>query len=213
MKYESILFDLDGTLTDSSEGITKCAALALNHYGIRYGSLDDLRVFIGPPLRLTFPQFGVPEEEVENAIAVFRSRYTTVGKFENRPYDGICGLLRKLKEDGCRLYVATSKPEKTAREILDRFGLTQYFDEIAGALPDASRDSKASVIAYLFGKCAVSGRIVMVGDTSFDMEGAAAAGIDSIGVSWGFGSEESMREAGALTVAHTMEELYAALAG
>lgn len=208
MKYDSILFDLDGTLTDSSEGITKCAALALDHYGIPYQSLSDLRVFIGPPLRETFPKFGVPQEEVENAIAVFRSRYTTVGKFENRPYDGIEDLLTALREAGCHLYVATSKPEKTAREILGKFALDRYFDEIAGASADASRDSKEQVIAYLFSKCSVNGRTLMVGDTAYDMKGAAALGIDSVGVSWGFGSEESMLSAGAKTIVRTPDELF-----
>ena len=207
-KYDSILFDLDGTLTDSAEGITKSAAMVLDHYGITYGSLQDLTVFIGPPLRDTFPKFGIPQAEVEDAVALFRTRYTTVGKFENRPYDGMIALLQQLKKEGYKLYVATSKPETTAREILDHFAMTQYFDEIAGALMDGSRDEKDQVIAYLRDTCEVAGRTLMIGDTDFDIIGANKSHLDSIGVSWGFGSTESMLDAGALKIVHTMQELY-----
>lgn len=206
--YDTVLFDLDGTLTDSAPGITKCAALALDHYGIPYESLDALLIFIGPPLRLTFPQMGVPEEEVENAVAIFRSRYNTVGKFENKPYEGIVGLLAKLKESGVHLFVATSKPEGTAREILDKFDLAKYFEEIAGATPDASRDTKEKVIAYLMSIAPVGGRCLMVGDTVFDVEGANHTGMDSAGVSWGFGDEQAMLREGAKVVVHNMDELF-----
>lgn len=206
--YDTVLFDLDGTLTDSAPGITKCAALALDHYGIPYESLDALRIFIGPPLRLTFPQMGVPEEEVENAVAIFRSRYNTVGKFENKPYEGIVELLAKLKESGVHLFVATSKPEGTAREILDKFDLAKYFEEIAGATPDASRDTKEKVIAYLMSIAPVGGRCLMVGDTVFDVEGANHTGMDSAGVSWGFGDEQAMLREGAKVVVHNMDELF-----
>lgn len=206
--YDTVLFDLDGTLTDSAPGITKCAALALDHYGIPYESLDALRIFIGPPLRLTFPQMGVPEEEVEHAVEIFRSRYNTVGKFENMPYEGIQQLLAKLKESGVHLFVATSKPEGTAREILDKFALTQYFDEIAGATKDASRDTKEKVISWLMSIAPVNGRILMVGDTVFDIEGANHTGIDSVGVSWGFGDAEAMLREGAKAVVHNMDELF-----
>ena len=206
MKYTSVFFDLDGTLTDSSEGITKCAQLALRHFGIPAEDRDALRVFIGPPLRDSFPKFGVLEEQVEEAVAVFRSRYNTVGKFENTPYEGIRELLEQLKEKGLRLFVATSKPETTALEILHKFDLEKYFEIICGATMDGQRDSKESVIAYLLEKTDGENAI-MIGDTAFDVIGAKAFGIPTIGVSWGFGSEEEMLGAGAIAIAHSIGAL------
>ncbi len=202
-----ILFDLDGTLTDSGEGITKCAQLALGHFGISIDDRTQLRCFVGPPLRKSFPKFGVPEDRVEEAITVFRSRYLTVGKFENTPYDGIEPLLQMLKKRGHRLYVATSKPESTAMEILDKFGLSGYFNRICGASMDSGRDSKEAVIAYLLKLEGRAQKAVMVGDTAFDVIGAAAHQIPSIGVSWGYGDVNEMLAAGACAIAHTPEEL------
>lgn len=202
-----ILFDLDGTLTDSGEGITKCAQLALNHFGIHIEDRTQLRCFVGPPLRESFPKFGVPEDRVEEAITVFRSRYLTVGKFENVPYSGIEELLRTLKEQGHRLYVATSKPESTAVEILNKFELSQYFNRICGASMDSGRDSKEAVIAYLLELEGRAQKTVMVGDTAFDVIGAAIHKIPTIGVSWGYGDVDEMLEAGACAIAGTPEEL------
>ena len=202
-----ILFDLDGTLTDSGEGITKCAQLALSHFGIHIEDRTQLRCFVGPPLRESFPKFGVPEDRVEEAIAVFRSRYLTVGKFENIPYLGIENLLRTLKGQGHRLYVATSKPESTAVEILDKFALSPYFTRICGASMDSGRDSKEAVIAYLLELEGREQKTVMVGDTAFDVIGAAAHEIPTIGVSWGYGDVDEMLAAGACAIAHTPEEL------
>ena len=202
-----ILFDLDGTLTDSGEGITKCAQLALSHFGIHIEDRTQLRCFVGPPLRESFPKFGVPEDRVEEAIAVFRSRYLTVGKFENIPYPGIENLLRTLKGQGHRLYVATSKPESTAVEILDKFALSTYFTRICGASMDSGRDSKEAVIAYLLELEGREQKTVMVGDTAFDVIGAAAHEIPTIGVSWGYGDVDEMLAAGACAIAHTPEEL------
>lgn len=206
-----ILFDLDGTLTDSGEGITKCAQLALDHFGISVEDRTQLRCFVGPPLRERFPQFGVPEDRVEEAITVFRSRYLTVGKFENVPYDGIQPLLQTLKERGHRLYVATSKPESTAVEILNKFELSPYFTRICGASMDSGRDSKEAVIAYLLELEGRAQKTVMVGDTAFDVIGAAAHQIPTIGVSWGYGDMDEMLAAGACAIAHTPEELGALL--
>lgn len=207
MRYTHVLFDLDGTLTDSAPGIEKSAALALDHYGIAYKSLDELSVFIGPPLRKTFPEWGVPEEEVENAIGIFRSYYLKKGKFENKPYEGIEKMLKDLQEAGVHLYVATSKPELTAREILEHFHLTRYFDEIAGATMDGSRDDKASVIRYLLKKCAHVSDALMVGDTYYDIDGAAAMGMAGCGVTWGFGSVQKMAEHGASVIVKSPAEL------
>ena len=208
MDKNLILFDLDGTLTDSGEGITKSVKLALDHFGIPVPDLNDLRYFVGPPLRDSFLKAGVPENRIEEAIAVYRSRYTTVGKFENVPYPGIRTLLQQLKEAGCRLFVATSKPEIMAVEILEKFELSQYFEEICGATLDTSRDSKSAVIAWLLQKIGSTERLVMVGDTAFDVIGAAEHGIPTIGVSWGYGATEEMTASGALAIVHSADELF-----
>ena len=205
---KAILFDLDGTLTDSGEGIMNCARLALEHYGLPIPSEAELRTFVGPPLHESFVRFGVPEEEADNAIKIYRSRYIPIGKFENHPYDGIHHVLEQLKELGHTLYVATSKPETMSVEILEHFGMAKYFDIIAGASFDRSRSSKEDVIAYLLEQCGDYEEKIMVGDTAFDVIGAKAHGIPTVGVSWGYGKVEDMEKAGAISIAHTMEELF-----
>ena len=207
MKQKAIFFDLDGTLTDSGEGIINCATLALEHFGIPVPSREEMGVFVGPPLDQTFIKFGIPAEKTQEAIDVFRSRYLVVGKFENTPYPGIRELLEKLKSQGHRLFVATSKPETTAVEILHKFELAQYFEVICGATLDGTRVHKADVIAYLLGKIGTPEDILMVGDTEFDVTGAAAHSIKTIGVSWGYGKVAAMEQAGAVAIAHTMEQL------
>lgn len=206
-----ILFDLDGTLTDSGEGIMKCAAYALSHYGIEVPPEKELRTFVGPPLTETFARFGVPRDQVEEAIRIYRSRYIPIGKFENHPYPGIRELLEKLKADGHALYVATSKPEAMSVEILEHFGLAHYFEKICGAATDLSRNSKEAVIAYLLEECGSQEQVLMVGDTAYDVIGAKAHGIPTIGVSWGYGLVEDMESAGSVAIAHTMDELYGLL--
>jgi phosphoglycolate phosphatase len=211
MTPKTILFDLDGTLTDSGEGIINCAALALQHFGIPVPDRETMRVFVGPPLHDSFIRFGVPEDKAEEAIHIYRSRYIPIGKFENTPYPGIADLLQKLKEQGHRLYVATSKPEQMSIEILEHFDLAKYFTLICGASLDLSRNSKDAVIAYLLQQTETDGEIVMVGDTAFDVLGAKMHGIPTIGVSWGYGKVEDMENAGAAAIVHTMDELYNAL--
>lgn len=205
---KSILFDLDGTLTDSGEGIINCAAPALEHFGIPIPQRDALRVFVGPPLHDTFRQFGVPEDQVDEAIRIYRSRYVPIGKFENTPYPGIRELLEKLRAQGHRLFVATSKPEDMSVEILEHFDLARFFDRICGASLDRSRSSKDAVIAYLLQQHGAGDQMVMVGDTVFDILGAAAHGIPAVGVAWGYGSVEEMKKAGAAAIATTMDELF-----
>ena len=207
MNQKAIFFDLDGTLTDSGEGIINCATLALEHFGIPVPSREEMGVFVGPPLDQTFIKFGIPAEKAQEAIDVFRSRYLVVGKFENAPYPGIHQLLENLKAQGHRLFVATSKPEETALEVLHKFELAQYFEVICGATMDGSRVHKADVIAYLLGKIGAQEQVLMVGDTEFDVTGAAAHGIQTIGVSWGYGKVAAMEQAGAIAIAHSMDEL------
>ena len=208
---KAILFDLDGTLTDSGEGIMNCAKLALAHYGLPIPSEAELRTFVGPPLHESFIRFGVPAEEAENAIKIYRSRYIPIGKFENHPYEGIQNVLQKLKDAGHTLYVATSKPEKMSIEILEHFDMARYFDIICGASMDLSRSSKADVIAYLLSQCGDYEEKIMVGDTAFDVIGAKAHNIPTLGVSWGYGKEADILAAGAVSIAHTMDELFEAL--
>lgn len=205
---KSILFDLDGTLTDSGEGIINCAIFALDHFGLPIPSREELRVFVGPPLWDTFFKFGVPKDKLDEAVTVYRSRYIPIGKFENHPYPGVEKLLSDLKEQGHKLYVATSKPEQMSIEILTKFGLAGYFDIIAGATMDRSRDEKSKVIAYLLSKIDNAADTVMVGDTAFDVVGASVHGIPTIGVSWGYGEVADMEAAGAKAIANTMDELF-----
>ena len=205
---KSILFDLDGTLTDSGEGIMNCAQLALEHFGIHVPDRDTLRVFVGPPLHDTFRKFGVPEDQVDAAIRIYRSRYVPIGKFENTPYPGIRELLEKLCAQGHRLYVATSKPEDMSVEILEHFDLAKYFDHICGASLDRSRSSKDAVISYLLEQYSRGEEMIMVGDTVFDILGAAAHGIPAVGVTWGYGNPEEMKKAGAAAIAPTVDALF-----
>ena len=204
---KAILFDLDGTLTDSGEGIINCAILALEHFGLPVPSREEMRVFVGPPLHETFLKHGVPADKVQEAIDVYRSRYIPVGAYENTPYSGIRELLQQLKAAGHKLYVATSKPEATSIKILEHFDLAKYFDMICGATMDISRSSKEAVIGYLLEQNGRADNMVMVGDTKFDILGAREHGIPAIGVSWGYGKVEDMVSAGAAGIAYSMEEL------
>ena len=207
MERNVILFDLDGTLTDSGEGITNCVKLVLDHYGIPVENSDSLRYFVGPPLRDSFLRFGCTEEMAQEAIAVYRSRYTTVGKFELFVYPGIEKLLQDLTAAGCRLYVATSKPEAVSVEILNHLGLAKYFTYIAGADQSQGRSTKSEVITHLLAQVGKLDGALMVGDTAYDVIGAAEHGIPCAGVSWGYGTVESLEAAHPAVIVNTTEEL------
>ena len=201
--YTHLFFDLDGTLMDSGEGIIKCSQLALRHFGLPMPTPTEMRTFVGPPLRDSFIRFGVRPEDAEEAVAVYRSRYTTVGKFEGFPYPGVPELLQRLRAEGYHLFVATSKPEDMAVEILEHFGMAPCFERIVGATLDGSRSSKASVIACLLEEAGAADGTLMVGDTAFDVLGAKAHGIPTAGVSWGYGLREDMVSAGAAVIVDT----------
>ena len=207
MFAKSVLFDLDGTLTDSGEGIINCAIFAMEKLGVPVPPREKMGVFVGPPLWDTFRDFGVPSNRLDEAVDIFRSRYVPIGKFENIPYPGIREVLEALRNQGRKLYVATSKPEVTAREILDHFDLSRYFTEICGATIDKSRSAKEEVIAYLLSLDGCQENSVMVGDTAFDVIGAAAHGIPTIGAAWGYGKTEDMVSAGAAAIAQSPEDL------
>ena len=207
----AVFFDLDGTLTDSGPGIIRCAGLALAHFGITPADRQTMGVFVGPPLRDTFARFGVPAEGIEEAVQVYRQHYNTQGKFENTLYPGIPETLDTLQSRGFQLFVATSKPEELSVEILTHFDLAKYFRVIRGSMPDGSRDSKALVIQSLLNELGQRPEAVMVGDTAFDVLGAKAHGLPTIGVSWGYGSRSDMEQAGAIRVVDTPRELLCAL--
>ena len=208
---KTILFDLDGTLTDSGEGIMNCAKLALTTYGLPIPDEKTMRTFVGPPLEVSFARLHMDEKDIPDAIEVFRKRYTAVGKYENFPYPGIHQVLKTLKDQGHTLCVATSKPEVMALDIMDHFELSCYFHKIVGATLDRKRITKEDVITYLLNTLGNPQNLVMVGDTQYDVIGAKAHGIPTIGVAWGYGEESSLKEAGAAAIAHSMEELLALL--
>lgn len=210
---KTVLFDLDGTLTDSGEGIINCATLALRHFGLPIPAYEDMRTFVGPPLRDSFIRFGVPADQADEAIRIYRSRYIPTGMFENTPYPGIRELLEALRAEGYTLYVATSKPEEMSVTILEKFDLAKYFHRICGASIDSSRSTKDAVIAYLLESSGAKEDMVMVGDTKYDILGAKAHGIPAIGVGWGYGKVEEMEEAGAVGIAETMDELIGLIRG
>lgn len=206
--FDAVLFDLDGTLTDSGEGIIKSAWYALEHFGLPLPSWEEMRVFVGPPLWDTFEKFGIPKEQTDEAVRIFRSRYVPIGKYENTPYPGIAELLYNLKAQNIKLYVATSKPEVTAVDILDHFDLAEFFDGIYGADLEKNRTSKEAVIEYLLSDVLPAGKLLMVGDTEFDILGAKYHNIPAVGVAWGYGKIEAMENAGAAAIVDTAQALY-----
>ncbi len=208
--YDYILFDLDGTLTDPSEGITHSVEYALNRLGIEVSSRNELLKFIGPPLSVGFKEFyGLSDEASDRAVEYYREVFSAEGLFENEVYPGVTKMLETLKESGKRLAVATSKPEKFTLRILKHFDLAKYFDFVAAATLDATRNSKESVIKYALESLNPSdlGRVVMVGDRKYDIEGARLNGIASVGVLYGFGSKEELEAVGASHTVETVEEL------
>ena len=213
MAYTSILFDLDGTLVDSGEGVLKCAELGLRHFNLPIPSPEEMRTFVGPPLRDSFMRFGCTEEMAQEAIAVYRSRYTTVGKFELFVYPGIEKLLQDLTAAGCKLYVATSKPESVSTEILEHLGLAKYFTYIAGADQEKGRSTKSEVIAYLLAQVGDLDGALMVGDTAYDVIGSAQHGIPCAAITWGYGTVESLEETHPAAMVNTTAELLAFVVG
>ena len=208
--YDIILFDLDGTLTDPGIGITNSVAHALAHWNIEVADRAELYKFIGPPLSDSFMRYyGFSEEDAIHAIAVYREYFSVKGLYENEVYPGIPELLESLKAQGKTVVLATSKPEKFAVEILRHFGLYDYFDIIAGASMDESRNKKADVIAYAISqmKNPDLSRMIMIGDREHDILGAKQIGIDSIGVLYGYGDRAEHEKAGATYIAEKVEDI------
>lgn len=208
----TILFDLDGTLTDPMMGITKSVQYALKKHGIIEEDLWNLTKFIGPPLMDSFKRYyGFSEEEARQAVVDYREYFAPTGKFENVVYNGIPEMLQALKEQGFVLAVATSKPEVFAKDILVHFDLEQYFDFVGGALL-TGRTDKAEVIAYVLEHLGVEKQnVIMVGDREHDIIGAAKNQLDSVGVLYGYGDRAEHEACGAGWIVETVEELKAYL--
>ena len=196
MAWNTILFDLDGTLTDPAEGITKAVEAALNHYGITVADRAALHKFIGPPLDESFPEFyGFDAARTAEATEVFRAYFDRQGWRENIPYPGVEDMLRDLRAAGKRLLVATSKPEVFALRIMEHFGLARYFDHICGAPMDNQEGAKkAAVIRDALRRAGVEDLsiAVMVGDRRHDIDGARQAGLEAVGVLWGYGDLQEL---------------------
>lgn len=210
MKYQYILFDLDGTLTDSALGITNSVMYALQKFGIYEENRESLYSFIGPPLWSSLSRvYGMTPEQANEAVVYFREYFSQKGIFENEPYAGIEKALETLQAMGKHLAVATSKPEEFARRILEHFDLAKYFEVIAGATMDKSRSKKADVIAYALKQLpgANPDNTMMVGDRENDVLGARENGLPCLGVLYGYGSSLELETAGAWKIAANMAEL------
>lgn len=208
---KALLFDLDGTLTDPGEGITKSVQYALERMGRPEPDRDKLRAFVGPPLLEQFMAFGgFDRQEAARAVELYRERFAPVGIFENTVYPGIPELLESLRAKGFRLAVASSKPEKFVARILEHFRLDGYFGEAVGATMDQRRTAKADVIEEALRRLDLAerrGQVLMIGDREHDVLGARTAGLDCVGVSYGYGSREELEAAGAAAIAASPEEL------
>lgn len=213
-KYSYVLFDLDGTVTDPEEGITKSVQYALQHFSIEVQERRELYKFIGPPLKDSFMEFyGFTEQQAGEALLKYRERFEVTGWRENVVYDGMEKLLRHIRSRGKRIMLATSKPEVFAEQILVYFGLRDYFDFVGGASLDGRRNYKADVIRYVLDANRISSRekAVMVGDRKFDILGAKEFGLETVGVLYGYGDREELTTAGADHLVGSVAELEALL--
>ncbi len=211
--YHTILFDLDGTLTDPGIGITNSVAYALEKYGIVVEDRSQLYRFIGPPLRDSFIEYyGFSKEQAKEAVAYYRAYYEVKGIYENSLYDGVIELLQKLKDCGKRLLVATSKPEEFTVRILKHFQIYDFFSFIAAATMNGTREQKADIIAYALeqGNITDKSATLMVGDRKYDIQGAKQNGLDALGVLFGYGSRKELETAGADILVEQVADIYTA---
>ncbi len=210
----NLFFDLDGTLTDPREGITRCIAYALERLDREPPPLAFLERYIGPSLFVSFRELlGTQDEErVRAAVALYRERYTDTGLYENRLHEGIVEVLDGFRRDGWRMLVVTTKPTVFARRVVEHFGLAGYFADVVGAHLDGSRSDKAELIGHaLTSHGLTAGECVMIGDRNDDMRGASRTAVHAIGVLWGFGSAAELREAGAAALCEHPAELPSAV--
>lgn len=208
--YSTVFFDLDGTLVDSGEGVRNSVVYALNKFGIEVENKDSLSCFIGPPLTVSFKTFyGFDDEKADTGVAFYREYYKEKGIFEGYVYDGIEECLKRLKDAGKKIMVATSKPEVFAKMVLEKFGIAKYFDFIAGAtIDEKTRSNKIEIMQYAFDSCGVLPKdVIMVGDRLFDIEGAKHFGMECIAVLYGYGSREEFEQYGAEYIVSTPSDV------
>ena len=209
LKYNAILFDFDGTITESGLGITRSAAYAFEQLGLPVPSQAELDTFIGPPLITSFMKYGAMDEAAaREATEIYRVRYRAVGWKENRVYPGITPLLKALKKQGVYLAIASAKPEFFVRQIAEYFGVAQYFDQIVGITFETTHADKCDLIAAALPENADLSRTAMVGDRLYDMEAGKKMGLTAIGVAYGYGSRVELESSGADIICDTVDELH-----
>jgi phosphoglycolate phosphatase len=211
---KAVLFDLDGTLTDPREGITRSIAYALERMGVAPPPLEALTFAIGPPLRASLARLlgRSDEASVEQALAFYRERFADVGLFENAPYDGIGETLERVRASGAAMIVCTSKPLVYARRIVEHFGLHVHFDAVHGCELDGTREDKRDLMEYLLPRHGIApAQAAMVGDRGVDMRAARHHGLAAIGALWGYGSERELLDEGAQELCASPRELTALL--
>ena len=214
MKYDFLLFDMDGMLVDTREGILKCAAHALSAFGIEVEALSSLTKFVGPPLSYSFTEFyGLSPEDAKKAVAIYRERYSATGQYECYVFDGVPEMLQALLKKGYRLCIATSKLESYAKAMLDRLGIGCYFEQVIGATPDEAISTKDEVIEASLARMGITDRqrALMIGDRKHDVLGAKKCGLDSFGVYMGCAEESEHEAAGATYIANSIQSLQDAL--
>lgn len=207
--YKAVIFDFDGTICDTGEGVKKCAAYALDSMGIAHPQWNEMDFFIGPPLLVTFQErFNQSPSVAEELVQKFRERYSTKGLTESCLYDGVCDLLYRLKADGIKIGIASSKPQKYIISLLEKYGVEKCFDSVCGVSFNADCESKQSIISRCLGELGVEkADAVMVGDRHYDIDGAKANGIASVGVLWGYGSRFEFIESGADFMAEKVDDI------
>ncbi len=208
--YDHILFDLDGTLIESAESVRVSLAFTMQRLGLPCPDLSDYSKYVGPPLEDTFRGMcAVPEELIGTGMELYRDYYDEVGHESNRVFDGIFDLLAALRQNGAKLAICTSKNEPVAETVAQQLGLRPCFDAVCGSTPDGSRRAKADIIPYALERlgCTDKGSAVMIGDTHFDARGAQSAGVDFLGVTYGYGTRESMEICGAIGFADSPSDI------
>lgn len=209
MKYKNILFDLDGTLTEPKEGILNSVRFALDKLGIKENEVGDLMKFIGPPLHASFRDFcGLSGEAVEDGVRYFREYYAEKGINENEIFPGVAELLEELQKTGANSFIATSKPTVFAEKVLEQFGIDKYFQCVLGSNLNGTESGKPEIISHIIEKFKLEKEsTIMIGDRFYDIIGAKENGIDSIGVTFGYGSGSELKEAKATHICKSVKEI------
>lgn len=216
MRFSTLFFDLDGTLTDPAEGICGCVRYALEKGGYPVGPKEEYFPWIGPPLERSFEErVGVDNREAKRLVSLYRERFSTVGLFENKVYDGIPSLLRALREEGARMAVTTGKPTVFSRRILEKFGILEPFETVCGISLDEAPLTKQGVILQAMAELGAENRegCLMIGDRLHDVEGAHLCGIPCLFVLYGYGSREEAETSGADYIVESVDELRSFLLG